>query len=312
MENLLLAASVVVPLFIYMAIGRLIRQFHLFSQENFKSLNVVIFRVFIPLSLFFDVYEADFGEAVRPDVFLYTSVLVILVFLISWIIFTKHVPNQADASTMIQGVYRSNYVLFGTTIAAPLCPQSGVALVAALAALIVPLFNILAVILFEIKRGGKIKPSQLICNIFKNPLVDAGILGCAFSILQIPVPELIASPLIKAGNIASPLALITLGGMLSFGSILKHLKYLITVITAKLILVPFFALAFFILLGYRGDVLVAILAVFASPTAVASTPMAQTMGGNGTLAGEIVALTSACSILTIFLFVMVLSGNGLI
>ena len=56
----------------------------------------------------------------------------------------------------------------------------------------------------------------------------------------------------------------------------------------------------------------ALLAAFASPTAVASNPMAQAMGGNGELAGEIVVATSACCIITIFLFVWGLKAAGLV
>lgn len=55
-------------------------------------------------------------------------------------------------------------------------------------------------------------------------------------------------------------------------------------------------------IGLRGDILVALLAVFASPTAVASTPMVQGMGGDGELAGEIVATTSVFCIVTLFSF----------
>ena len=66
------------------------------------------------------------------------------------------------------------------------------------------------------------------------------------------------------------------------------------------------------LLGYRGAAMAALLAVFASPTAVASTPMAQTLGGNVKLAGEIVALTTAFSVITVFLFIAALSNLGLL
>ena len=65
-----------------------------------------------------------------------------------------------------------------------------------------------------------------------------------------------------------------------------------------------------IALGMRGDVLIALLAVFGSPTAVSSAPMAQAMGGNGELAGEIVAITSVCSIVSVFLLVFALSRFG--
>lgn len=49
-----------------------------------------------------------------------------------------------------------------------------------------------------------------------------------------------------------------------------------------------------------------------SPTTVASAPMAQTMGGNGELAGEIVATTSVLYVFTLFFFVFGMSHAGLI
>ena len=75
-------------------------------------------------------------------------------------------------------------------------------------------------------------------------------------------------------------------------------------------IVPVIGLAVGILLGYRDVELVGLLAVFASPTAVASGPMAQAMGGNGQLAGEIIATTSAGCIVSIFLLILFLRGFG--
>lgn len=78
----------------------------------------------------------------------------------------------------------------------------------------------------------------------------------------------------------------------------------------RLILVPAAAVAVAAALGYREVELVGILAVFGSPTAVASAPMAQSMGGNGELAGEIVATSSAACVVTMFLFIWALKTLG--
>lgn len=310
MGSFMMAVTVVSPLLVYMVIGALIRKCGIFSVDNFKSLNVMIFRVFIPLALFRDIYMADLGESVRPGIFAFVAITVIVIFGITWASVSRCVKNQADAATIIQGIYRSNYVLFGGSVAASLCDADGVALVAALAAVVVPLFNILAVILFEVKRGGDIKPAEVAVNILKNPLVDAGILGCIFSGFHIMIPEVIWQPIMKLAGSATPLALVTLGGMLSLGSIVSHRKYLVAATVGRLVAVPVVALSIAIMAGLRGDTLVAILAVFASPTAVASGPMAQSMGGNGMLAGEIVAATSVGSIVTIFAFVFTLLQLG--
>lgn len=312
MENFTIAVAVVLPLLIYMTVGKFIEKLHILSKDHFKAMNGMIFRIFIPLNLFVSVYESNLRESVKLSVFLFVFLSVLAAFSITWIIIIKLVKENRDAITLIQGIYRSNYVLFGNCIAMSLGGESSLALVSALAAMAVPLFNILAVILFEVKRGGDIKVSQIILNILKNPLVDAAILGCLLNLLHIPIPELVMEPIVNLANIATPLALVTLGGMLSFSSIASHKKYLTWAVVGRLVLIPIMILPIAVCFGMRGDELIAILAVFASPTAVASAPMAQSMGGNGSLAGEIVALTSVCCIITIFLFVLILLKFGLI
>lgn len=311
MESFSLAFSVVFPLLVYMVIGGIIRKLNIYSYENFRSLNGLIFKLFIPLSLFIDVYKADIGDAFQPKIFAFVFVIIASAWTFCWFFFTKTVDGLPDQATMIQGVFRSNYVLFGTTIGAAMCDSAGVALMAALAAMTVPEFNILSVVTFEMKRGGQVKPVQLIKSIFRNPLVDAAIIAIVCHFLPFRIPDALMTPLGKLSAASSPLALVTLGGMLSFGSMVNHRKLLTQAVLGRLILVPGIAIALALLLGIRGDALVAILAIFGSPTAVASGPMAQAMGGNADLAGEIIAITSTVCILTIFLFVFGLSAAGM-
>lgn len=310
MEYFMLAVSVVLPLLIYMLVGTLIKYLRIFEEETFKAVNRMIFRIMIPLALFFSVYRADLRHAVRPKMYAYVWVSVIVVFIVLYTLFRKTNLAPPAAATMVQGMYRSNFVLFGVTIAASLCDGEGVASIAALTAIVVPTFNVLAVIMFETAGGVRTPMSKLLLEIFKNPLVDAGILGILVGLLHIRFPEILIQPLETLGEAATPLALVVLGGMLSVKSISEHRYYLLTAALARLVLIPFVAVVTGILLGFRGNDLAAVLAVFASPTAVASTPMAQSMGGDGKLAGEIVAVTSAGCILTIFLWVFALSGLG--
>lgn len=312
MNSFFLAVSVVLPLLIYMIVGMLIRRLGILTEEHLKAMNKMIFRIMIPLALFFNVYRADIRSAVHPGLCLYVLCCVIIIFLLLWKFTERWEKDAPTAATMVQGMYRSNFVLFGSAIAVSLCGADGQAAIAALAAVVVPAFNILAVILFEMTKGGRIRIRKLILEIFKNPLVDAGILGILVSTAKIRFPELLITPLETIGDVATPLALVVLGGLLSAKSISAHKWHLLLVAAFRLVIIPLAAVSAGILLGFRNDALVAILAVFASPTAVASTPMAQAMGGNGILAGEIVAVTSAGCIVTIFLWVMALSGMGVL
>lgn len=311
MEHFQIAFQVVAPLVIYMAVGGLVRALGILKRETLLEMNSFIFKVMIPISLFFDIYGADLGSAVDGKLFFWTAALVTATFAVALLVCRKTIPQGPDIPTVAQGIARSNYVLFGTVISYSLAGEAGTAVTAALAVLVVPLFNILAVVVFEIQRGGRISWKKLLWQIVKNPLVEAGILGAAVNLSGLKLPGLLYEPLNTLGDIASPLALVVLGGMLSFKSMVSHKGRLLAAVFCRLVAVPVVCLGIMAALGFRDETLVALLAVFASPTAVASAPMAQSLGGSGVLAGEIVALTTAGSILTVFLFIAAFKAMGM-
>ncbi len=55
-----------------------------------------------------------------------------------------------------------------------------------------------------------------------------------------------------------------------------------------------------------------LVAIFCSPVAVTSAVMVQEIGGDEQLAGQIVAWSSGASMLTIFVFTVVLRTHGLL
>ena len=75
---------------------------------------------------------------------------------------------------------------------------------------------------------------------------------------------------------------------------------------AKLIVSPGLFLGLGALLGFRGVAFVSLIGIFASPTAVNSFTMAQQMGGDDKLAGQLVVFSSILSIGTMFLLIFFL------
>lgn len=295
-----------------MLTGYVIRKLGILETETFQSLNRMIFKIFIPIMLFINIYESDFTSALDISLLLYAMLAVIIFYLLLCLIVPRFVKTRPDASVMIQGIYRSNLVLFGITVGTNLYPNRDIGVIAALSAFVVPLYNILSVILFESFRGQKASFRRALKGIITNPLVIGGVLGILFSLSGIRIPAVFENTLAQMGEMASPFALICLGGMLSFKSMKHHKKKLSIVMAGRLFIVPVIGLSIGILMGYRDVALVGLLAVFASPTAVASGPMAQAMGGNGQLAGEIIATTSAGCIISIFLLILCLKSFGFV
>ena len=112
------------------------------------------------------------------------------------------------------------------------------------------------------------------------------------------------------GRVATPLALVALGGEFKFHKVKGNLKQLIVAVAGKLIVSPLLMVTIGVFLGFRNEMLVPVLLMFGAPTAVSSYTMAQQMGGDGELAGEIVVFATAFSIVTIFLWVFALKQLG--
>ena len=143
MEYFILSFQIIFPVLAYMGIGILLRKVELVDGDAFSQINRLVFRVFLPVKLFLDIYHSDFQRAFQPKLILFVLVSVFLAYGMTWFLIGRKVKDRRDAPTMIQAVYRSNYVLFGMSIAASMYPDTDLGVISVMAAFVVPVFNIL-------------------------------------------------------------------------------------------------------------------------------------------------------------------------
>lgn len=307
MQVFLVSFRIIFPILFYMAVGLLVRRTKLLSDEAFTQINRLVFRVFLPIKLFLEIYESDFSSAFQPGLIVFGLVSVLIIYAGTWWIVSRFEKDRRNAPTMIQTIYRSNYVLFGMSIAESMYPDTNISVISVMAAFIVPLFNILAVILFEVYRGGeKLSVRHLLKGIAKNSLVIGSVLGLLTHGLHIELPEMVAEPLADLGAIATPLAILCVGATLSFGALQKYRRELFWVTFGRLVLVPAVFVGIAVLLGVKGVELAALFLIYAAPTANSSYPMAKELGGNGELAGLGIAVNNVVCLFTLFLWIALL------
>lgn len=228
---------------------------------------------------------------------------------LGYTLLTEKLPERRGV--LIQGMFRSNYVIMGIPVATALLGADQLGTVSILIAVIVPLFNMLAVVVLEVFRGQKPKPLHILGQIAKNPLVIGSVLGILTLVAGIRLPHILEQTIQSVSAIASPLQLFLLGAFFQFSGLKTYRRELVTVSIAKLIVSPVLFLGLGALLGFRGVAFVSLIGIFASPTAVNSFTMAQQMGGDAELAGDIVVTTSAASILTMFLWIFLFKSLGM-
>lgn len=310
MNSFYLAFSVVCPLFLMMALGYFLRQRRLFTENFLTQLNKVCFQVFLPLILFINVYDSDFSTSFQPRLVLFAVFCVIAAFTALMLFIPQLEKNNLRRGVLVQGIFRSNYVLFGLPVAVSLFGPSQTGTTAILIAFVVPLFNLLSVIALEFFGDKKFNFKRMVTGIITNPLILGALTAFAFVLTGLKLPGVLEQTVRDISKIATPLALIILGGSFTFSHLRRNWKVLLFSVGGKLILLPFFFLTLSIAAGYRGVELGALLAMLASPTAVSSFTMAQQMQADDELAGQIVVIGSICSIFTIFFWIFLLTQMG--
>ncbi|ASG26643.1 malonate transporter [Fusobacterium nucleatum subsp. nucleatum] len=311
MENFLLAFNVVFPIFLIMMLGVILKRKNMLDEKSLNVMNSLIFRLFMPTLLFFNIYNMGDLSTLSFDnlkLLVYAFISILIVLFLAWLIYMPNVKDRKKLSVLIQGVYRGNFVLFGLAIADSLYGKESLGTVSLLTAIVIPTFNVIAVILLEYYSGNEVNKIKLIKQVFKNPLIIATLTAIVFLVLKINIPKPVYKAIGDISKIATPLAFLVLGAGLKFGNILKNLKYLISVNILRLIGNPLITVGLGKLLGFQGIELVALLSMSACPTAVVSYTMAKEMNADGDLAGEIVATTSMLSIFTIFCWVLMLKN----
>lgn len=312
MENLILSFNIVLPIFLILSLGYILKKLKILDELTTKNMNSVNFKVFLPLLLFYNVYKTDLSVVFNPKLLIFSIISVILVFLLLFIIIPLLEKDNRKRGVIIQGIFRSNFVIFGVPVCEALFGQNATGVASMLIAVVVPLFNFLAVICLEIYRGGNINFKKIIKGIITNPLIIASIIGLFFIYFKIKLPAPIEKTINDISKIATPLAFILLGSSFTFSAFSVYIKQLSITILGKLIIVPGIVLYIAALLGFRNVELTCLLSVFASPTAVSSYTMAEQMDGDSILAGQIVVLTSIISIITVFLWIFILKQFHLI
>ena len=275
MENLALAFNVVMPLFLMMALGYCIRLLKLGDEATFKKMNNIVFRVFLPILLFHNVISTDLSTAFNGPLLLTAVCFVIAEFALCMIFVPLLEKENRRRGVLVQGIMRSNFVIFGLPVLVSLCGENSNT--GAVSLVVVPMFNAFSVIALEVYRGGKLNFWKIAKSVASNPLILSSLLGIVLLALGVQLPEVIEKPLSDLADVATPLALVILGAEFSFRQVKSCLRQLVLGVTGRLIVMPLIFLTIAILLGFRGEELIALMVMLAAPPAVSSFTMAQQM-----------------------------------
>jgi predicted permease len=306
--DLIFSANVVVPIFLLIILGYFLTRIKLWDEHFLKVANQVCFKCLLPVLLFYNVATANIFEVFNLKLIIYVCLCACLLCGVLFLIIPLFVKDKKRRGVMIQGTFRSNFLLFGVPLGLSIGGNEGAVLAAVVASFYVPVINMLSVIsLYAFSDVENKSLKSAVIGIVKNPLIIGGVSGLVFSVIRnkigFEIPTMIDTTLFNIKSAATPIAFLILGGDLKFGNMLKNVKYSFFSVLGKVVLIPAAMLTISSLLGFNKLEMAILIAVFATPNAVSSYAMARNYEADYELAGEIITLGTMLSIITMFVFI---------
>jgi malonate transporter and related proteins len=231
----------ILPIFALIALGSLLKRLRLIDNSFIAVSDRLIYYIFFPALLFWKIGKPAGSSVVDWGMIAAVLCSVFAVFVLS-LVFAKMVkmPNR-EVGSFSQGCYRfSTYV--GMAVVMADIGESGVKLFGVLVGFVIPFINVLAVtslIWFSGRaQSGRDAGVLLIKSTLTNPLILACILGMLYSRVGVPLPVCLNNALALMSLLALPLALISIGGSLTFSEVGRHITYSVAAALFKLIVMP--------------------------------------------------------------------------
>ena len=319
-QNIVITFSIVFPFMVFMGLGALLRRFGFMDTDFARKLNRILTNVLLPIYVFNSLYSKDLSHTFEDVAALYTGLSILPITLILVFFYRKIEKDPAKQGALVHATYRSNAMLFALPIAQGIY-GSDIPEAAVILAVVALINNLVAVPLMEYYEKKVLGQEEsrkkrglgyMILDFFRTPLFDGVLLGILWSILRLPLPGPVASVTSGLAGASVPFAFIVLGASIDLSHLKENRKLVVLAVAIKLFIMPALFMIYPLLAGWQEKSLVTVIIGYAAPTAVTAFPISESYHCDGKLAGEVVSLSAALSIITYFLWIFGMRQSGLI
>ena len=316
MENFIFSINVTFPIFLVMVIGYVLKQIGMLNDNFVTVANKFNFKVTLPFMLFRDISGVNIREVFDLKYVLFCALVSTLCFWLIWGGVKLFVKDKSIRGAFVQASFRSSAAVMGLAFIQNMYGSSAMGPLMIVGA--VPLYNIFSVIVLTFEGGhageenGKQKIKEACVNIAKNPIILGILAGLIVALLGIDFPVIIDKTVNSVAQMATPLALITIGAGFEGRKALAKIKPTIAASLIKLVIQPLVFLPVAAWLGCTGEKMIAILIMLASPTTPSCYIMAKSMDNDGVLTASVIVTTTLLAAFTLTGWIFILKTVGLI
>lgn len=316
MENFIYSINVTLPIFLVMVIGYILKQIGMLNDNFVTVANKFNFKVTLPFMLFRDISSVDIKAVFDLKYVLFCALVSTACFWLIWGGTKLFLKDKSMRGAFVQASFRSSAAVMGLAFIENIYGSSAMGPLMIVGA--VPLYNIFSVIVLtfegahanEENRSEKIK---LACvNIIKNPIIIGIVTGLVVALIGIDFPVVVDKTINSVAQMATPLALVTIGAGFEGRKALAKMKPTIAAALIKLVIQPLIFIPAAAWMGFSGEKMIAILIMLAAPTTPSCYIMAKNMDNDGVLTASVVVTTTLLAAFTLTGWIFILKSFGFI
>jgi len=297
--------TTIIPIFIIIIIGWFARWRGFIPPEFISPANRLVYYIAIPAMIFHSISKASLKTQFDATVLAITLLSVLVVFAVAWSAGKINRVRRGQRGTFIQTAFHGNLGYIGLAVAYYFLGNEGFVRASIIAGFIMILQNFLAVVALQFNSD---KPSatgnrfEVAFRILGNPVILSAMAGILFSLSGLRVPLIIDRSLDILSGFALPMALLVIGGSLSFELMQLRILRVLSSGFMKLILLPGLGFALYRLFGLTSQAYLPGLILLASPTATITYVMAKEMNGDTDFAVAAISISTMFSAITFTLW----------
>ena len=316
MENFIYSINVTMPIFLVMVIGYILKQIGMLNDNFVTVANKFNFKVTLPFMLFKDIAGVDIKAVFDIKYVLFCAIVSTICFWVVWGTAKLLVRDKTIRGAFVQSSFRGSAAVMGLAFIQNIYGSSAMGPLMIVSA--VPLYNIFSVIVLTFEANDstgidkKAKIRQAGINICKNPIILSILAGLIVGLLGIQFPTLVNKTVSNVAQMATPLALITIGAGFEGRKALAKIAPTMAASMIKLVLQPLVFLPVAAWMGFSGEQMIAILIMLASPTTPSCYIMAKSMNNDEVLTASVIVTTTLMAAFTLTGWIFLLKTLGYI
>lgn len=292
---------VVAPVFLLILIGHIVAISNLISQEHWRGVESVVYKLLIPSLIVSAIYKSELAIGSNGQfIFAIVVVTLLMVSTLLAILFwgSSEGASNASNSSVFQSVTRWS-TLVPIPVAAAAFGEEGIGLVAVAIAVLVPLINVVNIVVVSALCGAGMRLIEIARRTVSNPLIIGSFIGIGLSQSGLQLGSALEQTIQLLGTSAMPIGLICIGAGFRTNSLAHPSRRVIGAVVLKNVIAPALLLLIAPFFELSAVETVCGMLIVSTPAAANGYVVARALGGDAELYAVIMSWQFVASIVSI-------------